>query len=396
MQNDQILLSVVVPTKNRYYYLKYLLDYVKEVNIASLEVIIQDNSDDLIGQKDFESWLKDASINNIVYEFVDYPLSVIENSDRAVNKVSGKYVMFIGDDDIFSQHVFDLIQYMEDNSIGAAFPQNSSYSWPSVKSRFYGDKLSGKYVHTAHTCEIKIMSAKSELKKVLKLGGTDILKLPRVYHGILRHDILKNIHNLTGSYFPGPSPDMANAVAVSILIDKYVLIDIPYIISGHSKQSTGGQGAEGKHFGEIKNIKHLPIDTADNWSAWVPFYWSGYTIYAESVLKSLERMNMDVMLRNFNFNYLYATCLVFDTNFNDRIWSTVRFNVGKSKNISLIKIGFLYLKVWLYRINYHLKHNLGYIFSKKNSKNILFFENIIEVARYNDNLILNKGNQQNT
>src|SRR5690606_4099372 len=125
-------------------------------------------------------------------------------SDRAVNKVSGKYVMFIGDDDIFSQHVFDLIQYMEDNSIGAAFPQNSSYSWPSVKSRFYGDKLSGKYVHTAHTCEIKIMSAKSELKKVLKLGGTDILKLPRVYHGILRHDILKNINNLTGSYFPGP------------------------------------------------------------------------------------------------------------------------------------------------------------------------------------------------
>lgn len=390
MQNNSILLSVVVPTKNRYYYLKYLLEYVKEIDLPQIELIVQDNSDDIEGQRDFEIWFNEFNGGpNFIYEYVSHSLSVIENSDRAIRKVNGKYVMFLGDDDIFSQHVLELLSYMEKESIHAAFPKNSSYSWPNVKSRLYGDKLSGKYVPTLHTSKITVLSGKDELGKVLQLGGTDILQLPRVYHGIVSRSILESIYDLTGSYFPGPSPDMANAVAVSLLVDKYIVVDIPYIISGHSKQSTGGQGAEGKHYGEIKNIKHLPSNTADLWNEEVPFYWSGYTIYAESVMQSLSRMKKGSLLKKINLNYLYATCLVFDSSYKDRIWKVIN-QVKGNNEVSPLKISFLYAKVWIYRLSYHLKHNTRYFNPNKTSEKVLFFENILEVARYNDQIISSK------
>lgn len=391
MQTNDVILSVIIPTKNRYYYLKYLLEYVVEIECGmELEIIVQDNSDEVDSQKEFEIWLKDLTNINIIYEYIKEPLSVIENSDRAVMKARGKYVMFIGDDDIFSKYVFHLIDTMDEFAIDAAFPLNSSYSWPNVKSRLYGDKLAGKYLTTAHTGKVEVLSAQVQLNKLLKVGGTDILNLPRVYHGIVRLDVLKRIYTITGSYFPGPSPDIANAVAVCSLVDNYIVVDVPYIVSGHSRQSTGGQGAEGKHFGEIKDIKHLPLDTVDNWNPEVPFYWSGYTIYSESVLQSLFRMKQGKLLDKFNFSYLYATCLVFDTSFTDRVWTSIRKYLKSTKSLFLLNILFLYVKVWFLRISFHLNHNLKYLFSGTDNKNVKYFENILDVARYNDKIILDK------
>ena len=63
----------------------------------------------------------------------------------------------------------------------------------------------------------------------------------------------------------------------------------PLIISGQSILSAGGQGAEGNHYGEISKIKQLPKNTSKEWSKKVPLYWSGKTIYAESVLKALKK-----------------------------------------------------------------------------------------------------------
>ena len=41
-----VILSVVVPTKNRYFYLDYLLRYFVTITSDKIELIIQDNSDD--------------------------------------------------------------------------------------------------------------------------------------------------------------------------------------------------------------------------------------------------------------------------------------------------------------------------------------------------------------
>lgn len=390
------LLSIVVPTKNRYYYLKYLVDYFHSIDTDEIELIIQDNSDvqDVI----FNAYLVNLGDCRIIYNYINGHISVVENSDRALLNASGEYITFIGDDDIFSKHIIGFVKEANDKNIDAILPLKSSYTWPDVKPRLYGEKLSGKFIETQITGTIKYLDVNSILDKVLRLGGTNILNLPRLYHGIVKHEILLKVRQKTGSFFPGPSPDMANAVALCRYVKSFIEVDVPFIISGHSGTSAGGQGAKGKHFGEIAELRHLPKNTASDWSLYVPYYWSGYTIYAESVIKALERMNLEALLEKFNYNYLYATCLVFDTNYKDRVKKNIRA-MQKVNQVSFIIILFYYFDVWKNRLMHHLINNLKLIFikeyigKKEIHKGIYQLEDIFQVAIINDELIEKKLNK---
>ena len=64
------------------------------------------------------------------------------------------------------------------------------------------------------------LDVKSELKKVIKDGFGTLGLLPKVYQGVVSRQLLDKLYDKCGTYFPGPSPDMANAVALSILTDK--------------------------------------------------------------------------------------------------------------------------------------------------------------------------------
>ena len=387
------LLSIVVPTKNRYYYLKYLVEYFHCIESDEIELIIQDNSD--VQDDIFNTFLEKLGDNRIVYNYIKENLSVVENSDRALLNATGEYATFIGDDDIFSKYIIDFIKQAKDKDIDAILPVKSSYTWPDVKPRLYGEKLSGKFIETEITGTIEYLDVNFILDKVLQQGGTNILNLPRLYHGVVKHEILLKVKQKTGSFFPGPSPDMANAVALCKYVKSYIEVDIPLIISGHSGTSAGGQGAKGKHFGEIAEVRHLPKNTASDWSQSVPYYWSGYTIYAESVIKALERMNLETLLEKFNYNYLYATCLVFDTNYKDRVKKNIR-TMRKDNQASIILILFYYFDVWKNRLMHHLKNNLKLVLIKKYKgkkeihEGIYQLEDIFQVAIMNDELIENK------
>ena len=228
---------------------------------------------------------------------------------------------------------------------------------------------------------------KKELEDVLNFGGVKILNLPRIYHGIIRRDILEKIYIETNSYFPGPSPDMANAVAICKYIDKYEMIDVPLIISGHSKTSGGGQGAQGQHYGEISKLSFLPKDTAANWNEDVPFYWSGSTIYAESVIQALKRTNRIDLIKKFNFEYLIANCFVFDTHFKVRIDKVY----SDKSTLFKFKVNYYIILIWLKRINFHLFNNLSLIIPILNFNKTQRFkkDNILEVALLNDEMISN-------
>lgn len=379
------LLSIVVPSKNRHYYLKFLVEYFNSIQSEKIELIIHDNSDSS-SITDFEKVIQSFNDLRIKYYYSLDELSVIENCDYAIAKATGEYVTMIGDDDIFSKYIIEYTEQFKKENIDAVLPIKSSYTWPDVKPKLYGEMMSGVYsVKEFKFKRIKI-DVRKELQNVLKLGGVKILDLPRVYHGIIKRDVLENIHKETNSYFPGPSPDMANAIASCKYICKYEMIDLPLIISGHSVLSTGGQGAQGQHHGEISKIKHLPKDTASNWSVDVPFYWSGSTIYAESVIQALKRMNMESSIVKFKFEYLIANCLVFDINFRDRI-----HEVYKSKNFAFrSKVKYYILLIWIKRVKFHLVNNLSLLVPilKFNKVRRYKKSNIMEVALLNDEMIL--------
>lgn len=381
------LLSIIVPTKNRYYYLSYLVNYFHKIEDNDIELVIQDNSNNISEKAVFVDKLFNLGDTRIKYQYEENELSVIENSDKALLAATGEYICYIGDDDIFSKHLLAYVKRAKAKQIDAILPLKFSYNWPDIKSRFYGDKLSGKFSTKDFSGLEKNVDTNEILNKLLHVGGCDILNLPRVYHGIIKHDLLKEVFKITGSYFPGPSPDMANATALTLFVKNMVEVDIPLIVSGHSVKSGGGMGASGKHIGEISNYKHLPKNTAEIWTKEIPFYWSGYTIYAESVMQALKRMNRLDLVKKFNFNYLYATCLVFDSSYKNRINESIKNSTRENLNISKIKIKLYYYLIWKNRLFHHLKNTLKIVIASKANKNIFEMENILNVAEKNDRMI---------
>ena len=383
----KIELSVVVPTKNRHYYLKYLINYFKLINSDKIELIIYDNSDSVL-REEFILFLNKVNDKRINYYEDDNEMSQTENCDMAVSKAKGEYITLLGDDDIFSKHILEYINEWRLNKVDVVLPIKGVYFWPDIKSRLYGDKQSGRFKVGQFTNKIEKIQTKNILNRVLKKGGSEILNLPRIYHGIVSKELLDKIYLAIGTYFPGPSPDIANAIALSKYSKNYIIIDLPLIISGQSKLSAGGKGAAGNHYDEISKVKQLPKNSAEIWSEKIPFYWSGKTIYAESTLKALEKMNMKQAIDHFNYEYLYASCLVFDIRYKDRIIKCISEHI---KLFNRIKILYYFILIWVDRLFFHLKNNLVLLFPKsKKFQNRVFYENnTFDIAIINDSLIKN-------
>ena len=105
----KIKLSIVVPTKNRHFYLEFLVNYFKSINSNEIELIIYDNSSiDL--RKKFISFLSSIKDERIKYFQDNKELSQTENCDLAVSKACGEYISLLGDDDIFSKHILTYIE----------------------------------------------------------------------------------------------------------------------------------------------------------------------------------------------------------------------------------------------------------------------------------------------
>ena len=360
------ILSIVIPTKNRYYYLDFIIKYFLSIESDSVELIIQDNSDPGLNEKLLAD-LKKYNDQRIKYYFLEGHISQTENCDLAISRASGKYITMIGDDDIFSKHI---VSYCESwNKLGyeAILPNKASYIWPDVTPRIYQKKMSGTLRIQNYTGKVTALNPKELPLKISLLGGTDIMNLPRVYHGIVKKEILEKVYAKCGTYSPGPSPDIANAIALCGFLSSYVLIDLPLITSGQAKSSAGGKGAQGLHYGEIAKVEQLHKDTAKKWDKNIPFYWSGKTIYAESSLQAFRAMSMSLELKKFNYNYLYAACLVFDgrKDYIIRIWNAFKANI----EANFFKILFIFFKIWLARINFHIQNNLKLIIFNTTSIN---------------------------
>lgn len=378
------LLSIVIPTKNRYSTLFSVVDTILSFDDNDIEIVIQDNSDSNEEALHFIS--ERSSFNNLKYFYVSGKLSVIENSDKAVLNSTGEYVCFIGDDDCVLPIITKVTKWIKANDFKSLKSYKPSYSWPNQKANYFSKDMSGILKVEKFNSDYKIISTKKALEKTIKKGGTSIKQLPCLYHGIVEREILNKIYDKCNSFFPGPSPDMSNAIALTQIINQYVYLNYPIVISGKSDKSTGGAGILHKHVSRIEDVTHLPSDTALLWSEKNPKYWTGQTIWAESVLKVLDKYDNKKALKSFNYNYLYASIDVFNWRQKKIIYQNFKFH---EININYL---FSYLKITIMRINYFIKTRFSSQIKRFNRvKNIEQAIRIIE-KNYNnyENNILNE------
>lgn len=305
MSLNQALLSIVVPTKERYIYLKDCVGSLLELDNSYIEVVIQDNTRN---NEEIRSYLSDIGSSCVKYFWdANRKYSQTENSNLALAHATGYYVSFLGDDDGLIPSVIPFLEWAKSKGIESIRTGRPTYCWPDVWAGERGHKyLSLKEFDSG----LRNILPESALKESLDVGGTTIGSMPCVYHGFVMRSVLEKVKRISGSYCPGPSPDIATAAVLSLVVSNHVETEIPLMLNGFSYNSAGGKGLRGEHKAKLETVEQLPSSIKETWDPRVPEIWLGSTIYAQSIIEALQSCNKEGLLSEFNFGALYARTLL--------------------------------------------------------------------------------------
>ena len=318
-------LSIVIPTKNRQEYCIKTVEQIRSLNLLNTEIIIQDNSDD--------NKLKDYLDNrtDIKYNYHKGIISFVDNFSEAISFCTGEYVCMIGDDDGILPNIIDVIKYAKKNEYDAIIPGlNSVYVWPSKKS-FIKNGENGYLCLTYIKNRMYEANIKKALKSLLSQGGQGYqqLELPRLYHGVVKKDILDKIKAESGIYFGGLTPDIYMSVALSFYCKKALCLEYPVTISGICNKSGSSDSATGKHTGKLEEAPHFRGHINYKWDGRILPIYSVETIWAETVLYALKKLNHQDLINEFGYEYLTTLCLYKYPQYKKDI-----INYSKKMNIS--------------------------------------------------------------
>ena len=296
------LLSVVVPTKNRYKYLKYLMELIASFDSDDIELVIQDNSDDNSG---FVAFLDNHSFDFVSYDYTQGQIPMSENSDKAVLNSSGEYICFLGDDDGVTRLIIEGTRWMKKNNLEAVIVPFPYYYWPDASQGMVN--YSAEMYYNNYDGKIKYLSAYDELIKVLKEGIPNRGRMPMAYHSVISRKMMDAVYEKCGTYFPGNSPDISNAVALSLVVNKFAFVNSPWVISGKCLYGGGGEAIVGNGFPpQISDMKWFRNNAENEWDARIPRIAIGDTIWAESAISALKEMGRSDLEKYISFNKMYG------------------------------------------------------------------------------------------
>ena len=339
-------LSVVVPTKNRYNYLEPLVKLIDSFSRDDIEIVIEDNSDD---NKDFLPVLNNNSFPALHYFYNPQPISVGENLDNGILHSQGDYVCVIGDDDGVLSSIIPCVEWMERNSIDAVIPMTVSYAWPDHDDDTFKRGGIVRITTDDNKKLVEYLDPDVVLDEAIKNGFLDRGKLPICYHGIVSRKVLDKVYKIGSQFSPGPSPDIAAGVALSLVIDNYALVNYPIIISGASIQHGGGAYRMKHGAAEISDLPFLPKNTLQQWENSLPKVWSVETIWPESAIKALRYMHRQDLIGRINFNKIYFNFLIRRFYYRKRLYEVVdnkiSFFIYLLPNFIILAVEFLLRKI---------------------------------------------------
>jgi glycosyltransferase involved in cell wall biosynthesis len=250
-----ILLSLLMPTRNRSEYLpagvKYFLNSPRE----DIELIVCDASDNHIQCLNILApWLNDTRlqiIDNSVSTTGNLS-SMTENWSYALDAARGEWICIIGDDDVLDPNIILFIESLEKIA-----PNIPAISWHTA--HFDLD------ISTPRAAKVPIgnqIMAVAGRESVIKQSTWPNLKKPPTslaspYHGAVRLSILKQIkEQRNGKWFNFKIPDYDHGWTVSYISERFILSERPFSITGVSQKSNSYS---------VRNHSKC-VEYLDNWS----------------------------------------------------------------------------------------------------------------------------------
>lgn len=302
MNKIKPLLSILIPTKNRYYHLIKLIEYIDSIKITGIEFVIQDNT---YNNSCFIKFFEKKNRINIKYFHTSNYLSIADNVDLAIKNSCGEYVSFIGDDDGFMPSIVNCVQWMKDNEVDAAIFDNILFNWPDYYSDVSSRSLSGVLQYDEFSFNVKLLNPIDQLTYIASKGLASLKGLPKLYQGIVLRERLEALYIIGKTYTPGPSPDMATAVALSFIVKKFVKFSVPIIITGQSSTVGGSERKIKYRARDLNDVEFISPEAKIKWSQNLPKIWCTQTVWPESALKAMSYTESSDRIK-VSFTHIYA------------------------------------------------------------------------------------------
>jgi glycosyltransferase involved in cell wall biosynthesis len=327
----EALLSVVIPTHNRYDYAAASIRSILSIDSPNIQLVVTDTSDN----DDLCSFVSRIADDRLSYRHINKPLSMTDNHNAALSLATGKYVCLIGDDDTITYETLLATEWADSNTVEILSPLVvANYAWPDFRSKYLGASHAGRLYLKRKFGRITLQNSKKNLDSALRRGALGTEGLPKIYHGIVRKDLLDRVKNRSGAYFHGSSPDVSGAVSLAIVSDNYVEVDYPLTLPGASGKSNTGRSALKKHKGTLEGDAHTKRFKNLIWPKVLPRFTSVETVWAQSVYETLQAMEPS-LLGYYNFFEVYAACLLRHWDFRSEIVEAIRaLQQEKSSSLS--------------------------------------------------------------
>ena len=342
------MISIIIPVYNAQKYIGHCIESILEQSYGQFEIIIvDDGSEDSSLQICSEFSKHDKRIRIIHTE----NSGVSHARNIGLDNANGEYVCFIGDDDGVTSHILSCVFWMKQNNIDALMSSQTVYYWGDYNKNISGD-FSQTLLYKKYSQRVYRRDPLQALDNIMKQGFQTRGDIPLVYTGIIKRSVLDQIYSKGQTFFPGPSPDMANGVALCFLVHNFVYIDFPIVITGTSKMTGGGIH---KLKGRIANIEDVPFidrDVKNKWERRIPPIWAGRFAWPEAGIKSLRYMGHEELIAKVNYELMLADFTIYHLSY----W---RVAIGFSRE----KKRFLYY--FVIRLIWKLSRGIKNMFTRK-------------------------------
>jgi hypothetical protein len=229
-----MLISIVIPTRDRAQYLRHSLATATAIDDPDIEILVSDNA----SVDETRKVVSDAQDPRVRYVNTGARVSMRQNFEFARQHASGDYLIYFGDDDgVLSQQFCYLRRILEAEKPDVLSWPVSTYLWrvndenpkagfmrlrcTKIFGRTY-DLDPGRYRADLLACNLKRMTP-----------------FPNIYHGCASREYLEKTSSDKGVYFNGSIPDYYFSYVTILHGGRFVHADHPFTISGQSPASTG-------------------------------------------------------------------------------------------------------------------------------------------------------------
>ncbi|WP_422040716.1 glycosyltransferase family 2 protein [Roseibium sp.] len=227
-------ISIIIPTRERAAYLGAAIQSALAIVDDNIEVIVSNNA----SSDHTEDVVEAFEDPRLLYIRTEKRISMRQNFQFALDRASGDYILFIGDDDAVLPGQFPALRTILETH------RPDSLSWPRLTYRWPEDTSTKKFGRVLMTDgntfgAVRKVGAREPKEALLSASVTWDDSFPALYHGIVSRACLDRLTLPQSEFFQSHVPDIYFSYLGLVEEVDHVHADHPFTLSGSSPASTG-------------------------------------------------------------------------------------------------------------------------------------------------------------